>query len=223
MGLTYGVEKDELLIMALIDGPGAVDRLQKESQEMINRNVILARKMFPSKESWEELGFQFKDIDDDILYEATLPIGWSLKPSDNPMGTEIYDQNGFLRATMSYKSAPYDRRASMSLHRKYEICKNHEKCNNGYNLIIYFGNEMEKLFVCEKFFEGYEATSEQISKNIEITRSYRKLTQQFADRYYPGWEDVNSYWDSAQVIQENSKVGYGKIKNLGKKKKFRLF
>lgn len=52
--------------------------------------------MFPSKESWEELGFQFKDIDDDILYEATLPIGWSLKPSDNPMGTEIYDQNGFL-------------------------------------------------------------------------------------------------------------------------------
>lgn len=51
---------------------------------------------------------------DPLFRVATLPPGWSIKPTDHSMWSDLCDDTGRKRAAIFYKAAFYDRRAFIS-------------------------------------------------------------------------------------------------------------
>lgn len=157
--------------------------------------IVMAKDMVPVKENWEELGFRFTDIPgDDVLCIAKMPEGWSIRKSDYSMWIDIIDQNGLKRGTMFYKNTPYHKKAYMTLESRYKVCEDYT--DNDQLKTIYFGNEQERLFVAGKVDLSHKLTWEEklLMRFQEI--KLKELARQFANENYPGWRNVNSYWNN---------------------------
>ena len=162
----------------------------------------MAKDMSPSKEVWEQLGFVFTDIpDDDVICIAKLPAGWSIKPTENPMHSIIFDENGMERGILFYKNSVYDRSAHMDLKCRYGVYSEYVDKDSTI-LMIYFGNSEEKLFIAGQVNDARSTTDEErIAKNLK--KDFLKaLAKQFGDEYYPGWENVNAYWVKEKKVNE---------------------
>ena len=179
------LSKMSALIRGIKGEDNIVENMEKEGQQHVISNTMMARKMWPSKEHFEQLGFIFEDIPgDDVLCYATLPDGWSMKETDNAMCTNIIDENRVIRGSLIYKAAVYDRRAHMYLKCHYMVCSRYADEDH---LIdeIYFGNEKEILFVAGQTpIDAYD--------DIEKLKA---LAKQYAYENYPDWENVHAYWD----------------------------
>ena len=111
-----------MLIRALSGEQNVIENMEAEGQQEAIRRTLLARRMYPSQADWESLGFTFIDIPDDrVMYQAELPEGWSIEATSHQMHSNILDANGHKRGSMFYKASFYDRNASMSLERRYNI------------------------------------------------------------------------------------------------------
>ena len=107
------------LIRALGLGDG-INIAQMLGHTDAQRDNLLPKNMSPSKESFESLGFKFKECNDKIMYSTTLPEGWKYIIGTGYYG-EIIDNQGRSRVTTFYKALPYDRDANMSLKRSIKI------------------------------------------------------------------------------------------------------
>lgn len=75
---------------------------------------------------WESLGFMFgKFIPEErrpvVFVECEFPPGWSLRPCNHSMWSELLDPNGGVRGLMFFKAAFYDYHAHISLRPRYEV------------------------------------------------------------------------------------------------------
>ena len=95
--------------------PGGIERQEKDGQLEQAAMETLPIKLQPDKEEWEKIGFKFGDKIDDLFQKATLPPGWSKKPTDHSMWTDIVDDKGATRGTIFYKAAFYDMDAFANL------------------------------------------------------------------------------------------------------------
>lgn len=169
-----------------------VEHMETEGQKEAIYNTMLAKRMDPSKEEWEQLGFIFEEIPgDNMLFKAKLPEGWSIKSTNHPLWSEIFDENNSLRGSMFYKAVSYDRDAHMNLKTRYRICYVHSEEDKSF-LEVYFGNEEEKLFVAGKVKSPTESDDYDTyyAKRDELT----KIAMKYADENYPNWRSVQAYW-----------------------------
>ena len=60
-------------------------------------------------------GITLRDGADAMFFDASLPKGWSIVPSDHAMWSYIVDGAGANRFQIFYKAAFYDRSARMSV------------------------------------------------------------------------------------------------------------
>ena len=192
--------KDEaemlMMILRALDGEkNVVENMEAEGQRYAVNNALLARKMRPSREAWEKFGFEFiDDYEDEVLIEAKLPEGWSIRATDHSMWNEIVDANGYVRGNMFYKSSFYDRDAHMDLCRRYGIHSDY--VDEDYTTSeIYFGNRNEKIFVAGQVCIPRGLSAEERKAKSEEKDRLFDMAKEFADKYYPNWEDVNAYWD----------------------------
>lgn len=192
----YGLTNDELLafIRAINGEENFLENMEVEGQQKAIRRNKMAKSMRPEKEIWEQLGFKFSEIeDDDILYDATLPEGWSMQATEHAMWINILDPNGRIRGKMFYKAAFYDRRADMSLNCRYDIYTEH--VDKDYSTrIVYFGNPEEKLFVAGQI-KRRNSTGEEGLKAYREEQELREIATKWANENYPDWKNVNAYWD----------------------------
>lgn len=166
----------------------------KEAQISSSSNNLMARRMSPCKEEWEKLGFEFFDIPgDDVLYETTLPEGWSIVPSEYPKKNNILDENKNVRGTIFYNISYYGIIAEMHLYRRYNIVVEHDD-----NLIeIYFGNKKEKLFVAGQIHNSdYPYDHDNNKAYFKEEDRLKKLAEDFAKENYPDWENFDAYWEN---------------------------
>ena len=56
--------------------------------------------------------------DDPLFRRAELPAGWSIKPTDHNLWSDLCDETGKKRASIGYKAAFYDRWATISPERE---------------------------------------------------------------------------------------------------------
>lgn len=97
-------------------------------QEMLGQKQALDPAVLPkaSSEDWQILkrwGFQkLKDIDD-LFCECIFPPGWKKETTSHRMWTDILDERGLARASYFYKAVYYDRRANISINKRF-ISKN---------------------------------------------------------------------------------------------------
>ena len=170
---------------------------QKDNVKTID-GVVMPREMHPSRKDWEDLGFIFSDIPgDNVLCVATLPDGWSIKPTDQPMWSDVVDENGITRGDMFYRASTYDRDAHMKLWQRYGIRRE----IIGEETEIYFGNADEKLFVAGRVTIDFNASKEEIEKQFDTINELIMAAQDFADENYPFWENVHAYWNDNKKVK----------------------
>ena len=102
------------------DASEGLEAVQNAEQCRARSACRLPKQMKPSKEAFENLGFTFQDIDDDVLYQATLPEGWKLE-SDGDYWTTLVDEKGRKRGSYFYKGDFYDRKGSMYLSIRFRV------------------------------------------------------------------------------------------------------
>lgn len=203
--------KEELLgftalIRAMNGEKNVIEHMVSEGQQEAIRRVHVAKKVRPSKEAWEQLGFTFTDIEgDDILCNATLPKGWSIQATEHSMWNNIIDENGMIRGRMYYKAAFYDRHAHMYLECRYKMCNIYVGEDHS-TTEIYFGNNEEKLFVAGQIHSKENETREERLARYNLEEELEEKTRNWANQNYPDWENVHAYWDLPTKKDINTKT-----------------
>jgi hypothetical protein len=100
--------------------PGGIERQEAEGQrQMASSFKTLPKSM--DRETAERFGFTFGDDADEIFVNVTAPDGWSLRPTEHSMHSDIVDDQGRVRGGIFYKAAFYDRRADGHWSTRYRV------------------------------------------------------------------------------------------------------
>ena len=88
--------------------------------------------MSPNQAAFEALGFIFTDIGDDVLFEATLPKGWSKQETTGStiLWENLLDEKGRKRGDYCYTGSFYDRYGHMNLRSRFHITYRHTEPDN---------------------------------------------------------------------------------------------
>jgi len=102
--------------------PDGIERSEREGQKSFVAQQTLPRKRL-EREKLEALGFIFeKDSDsgviDDLFIACQFPDGWTKRPTDHSMWSELVSPDGKVVASIFYKAAFYDMDAFMSWHKE---------------------------------------------------------------------------------------------------------
>jgi len=90
---------------------------ETEGQQWILRNTVLPVKIEDCTESTLiDLGFKLGEVlaDDPLFRYGSIPEGWTMEP-DGSFHTTLIDEQGNHRGYISYKAAPNDRWAFMTV------------------------------------------------------------------------------------------------------------
>jgi hypothetical protein len=85
-----------------------------EDQEAAGQSQLVNSEMLPrdGSDGYATVGVTVvDDSGDDLFVKVTLPAGWSKRPTDHSMLSEVVDDLGRKRIGVFYKSAFYDRKA----------------------------------------------------------------------------------------------------------------
>lgn len=188
--MSYDPIMEGMLAMGIALSTGnpseAIETVENIAQNRARNNCMLPKEMHPNKEAFESLGFSFEEVGDDILYQATLPKGWSLD-SNGEYWTTLIDEKGRKRGDYFYKGAFYDRKGHMTLSKRFCISYEHtvSKDLNSPIKVYVMDADATTIFVagqCKKLY----------SKEYEELKS---KAQDYLNTTYPEHEDPSKYWD----------------------------
>lgn len=90
--------------------PGGIEAQEAHGQhEFVYSDTMPIKCGNASREQLEALGFSFGEQIDELFVQASLPEGWSKRPTDHSLWTDLLDDNGRIRGKIGYKAAFYDR------------------------------------------------------------------------------------------------------------------
>ena len=190
--MSYDPMLDAMLAISIgmITGSGSegLEAVQNAEQNRARNDCRLPKKMNPSKEAFEAIGFVFEDIDDDVLCKANLPDGWKLKHEEGDgYWTTLIDEKCRKRGNSFYKGAFYDREGLMNLHRRFHVSEDVadlENWNGPYTISVKDadGTVLYTAGKCDKIYskEYYELMT---------------LAKEYLDTNYPEWKEPTKYWD----------------------------
>ena len=126
-------EKPELvafLAEEMVLGNG-IERQEKRGQQQLVCSDVIPTECRTSDDDLRKLGFTLGGPveGDDLFRSASLPAGWSKKESDHSMWSYIVDEKGRTRFSVFYKAAFYDRKAHMSVSRRYHVEQDYDARN----------------------------------------------------------------------------------------------
>lgn len=103
--------------------PGGIERQEAQGQKDLAgaMNKLPADMRPGDRAALESLGFVFGDKAEDIFLAAQFPAGWSIRPTDHSMHSDLVDPQGRKRGGIFYKAAFYDRKAHFNLNARYFI------------------------------------------------------------------------------------------------------
>lgn len=98
--------------------PQAIEAQESRGQQQLVGSDLLPTEVTPDvKQVLVDAGVVFHDPrpDDPLFCPVDLPLGWSKRPTEHSMWSELIDKEGNVRATIFYKAAFYDRRAFLTV------------------------------------------------------------------------------------------------------------
>ncbi len=98
--------------------PGEIEAQESRGQDqMVSSDKLPTTCRAEDKAILEAAGVEFgpPDKGDPLFCTAKLPGGWKKRSTDHPMWSELVDGDGVVQASIFYKAAFYDRRASIRL------------------------------------------------------------------------------------------------------------
>lgn len=169
--------------------PGGIERQEAAGQAALVNSTNMPKEMYPSRESFEKVGFTFGEDADDIFVSASLPTGWTRQAAEHAMHSKILDEQGRHRVQVFYKAAFYDLRADATLLPRF------------YTRSIFPGSlgggNIERGAVVSAVFD--EETEIYRTPPCEVRdHTARKLRMEDASAWlterYPEFEDPTAYW-----------------------------
>jgi hypothetical protein len=102
--------------------PGGIEQQEAAGQRDLVESQMLPKEVHgATREQLTALGFKFGADVDELFVTCDLPPGWTKRGTDHSMHSELLDEQGRKRAGIFYKAAFYDRRADMSMERRYRV------------------------------------------------------------------------------------------------------
>jgi hypothetical protein len=162
--------------------PGGIEAQEAAGQAMLCAAAQLPKEMRGcTREQLEMIGFKFGADVDQIFVSCTLPPGWKKQATDHSMYSDLLDEQGRKRASIFYKAAFYDRRADISMSRRYNV-ETYAK-----------GSSKESFRVivkdCEKEIHALGETADYNERQQLGDQAYAWLAEK-----YPEWENPFAYW-----------------------------
>lgn len=133
---TDQVQRDPLsfLAAAMVDGSSNAILSQEAQgqQSFVGSDTLPTKRLSqldtPLRKYLEGIGFVFHGpVEGDPIFQyVTLPKGWSKRPTDHSMWSELIDDKGRKRASIFYKAAFYDRSAHIDFENRYSVRRNYD-------------------------------------------------------------------------------------------------
>lgn len=187
--------KGDLANAIVASTPGGIEAQEAAGQAAFVRSETLPKEMLHgcTREKLEAMGIRFGEDADDLFVFVTLPEGWTKRPTDHSMWSELLDEKGRKRAGIFYKAAFYDRNAHISLDRRYRV--------DAYNSCTADGSPAEygKHTHFQTVVKDGEATifvGEVRGKdNYQLSDEHGKQATAWLEEHFPDWRDEMAYWD----------------------------
>lgn len=178
--------------------PGGV-----EAQEARGQKTFVNSSTLPKEGSWwepktreilESFGIVFGEEVDDLFINVTLPEGWRKEATDHSMWSKLLDDKGRERASIFYKAAFYDRKAHVSLARRFNV-DGYFACDKDGNPVPY--REPNQYFACIITDAGKEIHRVGIRKKTDYATDDEHEAQAIAwlNEHYPDWKNPAAYWE----------------------------
>lgn len=179
--------------------PDGIERQEYEGQLAMIANAQLPGEVSgATREQLEAIGIKFGANVDDLFITVTLPKGWKLQATTHSMHSDLLDHHGRKRAGIFYKAAFYDRRASMSMRRRYSVAST--PCTADGTPASYGADEHTHRSVdvldCDTVINhvGRCADADYSSESELQSRA-----RYFLDCHLPVWDDPMAHWDEQEA------------------------
>ncbi|BCX13985.1 MAG: hypothetical protein KatS3mg085_517 [Candidatus Dojkabacteria bacterium] len=186
-----------LLLRAIMIGSSSEAIWGQEADgqsSVVGSDTFLPTKMLGNaKEVLEAAGVQFLGIveDDPMFRYVVLPKGWQIVATDHPMWSNLVDNKGRTRAIIFFKATPYDRRAHVSVNRRFDVGIDYKKLDEGVAeaIVTDCDKEIFRSVGVEFDPEGdYDLRCAAQDEAITVARQWLIMR-------YPDWENPAAYWD----------------------------
>lgn len=211
------------LEMLVLHGEGKSPSDAIEDQEVRGQKKLCDSKLLPTKmrcafgscnsdpkkvlRSWGvEVGEQVKG--DELFVECKLPDGWSIRPTEHAMWSDLVDAKGRKRGAMFYKAAFYDRKAHLDLCKRFNIIGRYDAEDEGGERLrvedadgtTVFTSELHKFpeeFVDQEVRRGLPQEERQKlwGKVDKIKMKAEKECEKWLKKNWPKWRNERDYWD----------------------------
>lgn len=176
--------------------PGGIEAQEARGQQAFSQSSTLPKEMGynASREKLEQIGFVFGKDYDDIFINVTFPEGWSIKPTEHSMHSDLLDNKGRARGSVFYKAAFYDRRAYVGLNRRFSV---HSHPEDNFKSDIDYkeradGNWYGAVLDCgEVVFKTEGIKGATYPQRDEL----QEKAKAWLIENYPDHENVMAYWD----------------------------
>jgi hypothetical protein len=165
--------------------PGGIEAQEAGGQRDLTRIFATLPKDMDRAPA-EAFGFSFGEDADDIFVNVTAPAGWSLRPTDHSMWSDIVDDHGRKRGSVFYKAAFYDRNAHGTWSTRYRI-----ECEYGRDHDAVAFKALDAVTGATVFTAPVLAGE---GPSYERREEARGQVSNWLAGHFPGWDDVTAYW-----------------------------
>ena len=164
--------------------PGGIEQQEADGQRTLVESSMLPKDIHGATlEQLTALGFKFGDDVDELFVACDLPPGWTKRGTDHSMHSDLLDEQGRKRARIFYKAAFYDRRADMTMERRYQV-----DCYQ-----VGSSEQMCRVTVTDSGVNIKEFGEARVSDR-EGMKSLEVAARAWLTEHHPEWQDPLTCW-----------------------------
>lgn len=171
-----------------------------ERQEAAGQRELCTTEVLPKdcpRAELEKFGVVFGADHDELFVNVRLPDGWKKRATDHSMHSDLIDNKGRKRGSIFYKAAFYDRRADMTLSRRYGV-EAYLPCDSDGNPMEY-GKHTHFRTVAkdgDMYLQYFGVRPKDYSReSYALGEQHEEAARAWLTDRYPDWNDVTAYWD----------------------------
>lgn len=175
--------------------PGGIEDQEAAGQVTFVSNATLPKEMLHGcdREKLEQMGIKFGADMDDLFVTAQLPDGWKKKATNHSMWSDLIDEKGRKRAAIFYKAAFYDRRAHISLCKRY-VVNGYEPCDNEGKPAEY-GKNSHMQTVVKDGETIIHVVGIREDDDYKTGEAHSKDACDWLTAHFPDWQNPLAYWE----------------------------
>ncbi len=170
--------------------PGGIERQEAAGQASFVQSTTLPKDC--DRNILTLAGVIFGDDFDDLFVTVQLPDGWKKQATEHSMHSDLLDEKGRKRGAIFYKAAFYDRKAHMSLCRRYNHSK-YEPCE-ACGCAAEYGKHTHMKTVILDGAAVLHTIGIHSADDYQTGDMHEKQAEQWLDQNYPDWRNPLAYW-----------------------------